>query len=242
MAIAIGDAIRTRRAYVAAIEERARRAEQSRDEEARRRVAEERLRIARELHDVVAHHIAMINVQAGVAAHVLRTQPDAADTALAHVRSAARTVLDEISTLLGVLRHPDDAEDSEPTRGLARLGGLLDSLAAAGLTVEHRQQGDARELPAAVDLAAYRIVQESLTNAQKHGAGGTAHLSLAFTPAGVGITVWNDAPPVNGHANGSGHGLVGMRERAAAVGGTLRTDRDDGRFLVEAHLPAEVRT
>ncbi|MEV6494922.1 histidine kinase [Actinoplanes sp. NPDC051633] len=238
MAIAIGDGLRTRRAYIAAIEERARRAEQSRDEEARRRVAEERLRIARELHDVVAHNIAMINVQAGVAAHVLRTQPDAADTALAHVRQAARTVLDEISTLLGVLRSPDDAEDSEPTRGLAKLGGLLDSMAAAGLTVEHEQQGEARELPAAVDLAAYRIVQESLTNAQKHGAGRAAHLSVTFTPAGVRIAVTNDA---NGGVESNGHGLVGMRERATAVGGTLRANRDGGRFVVEADLPAGVR-
>ena len=238
MAVAIGDGLRTRRAYIAAIEERARRAEQSRDEEARRRVAEERLRIARELHDVVAHNIAMINVQAGVAAHVLRTQPDAADTALAHVRQAARTVLDEISTLLGVLRSPDDADESEPTRGMARLSGLLDSMAAAGLTVEHHQRGEARELPAAVDLAAYRIVQESLTNAQKHGAGGAARLSVTFTPADVSIAVWNEA---DGHAEGHGHGLIGMRERAAAVGGTLRVAREDGRFVVEAKLPAEVR-
>jgi signal transduction histidine kinase len=236
MAVAIGDALRTRRAYVAAIEERARRAEESRDEEARRRVVEERLRIARELHDVVAHHIAMINVQAGVAAHVLRDRPDKAEDALAHVRRAARTVLDEISTLLGVLRRPGDPEESEPTRGLARLGGLLDSLGGAGLRVEHHQEGDARELPSAVDLAAYRIVQESLTNAQKHGGDGAARLRLAYTPAGLEIEVANVAGPDTGE--GGGHGLVGMRERASAVGGTLRAGRVDGRFVVTAFLPA----
>jgi len=111
-------------------------------------------------------------------------------------------------------------------------------MAAAGLTVEHQQRGEARELPAAVDLAAYRIVQESLTNAQKHGAGGAARLSVTFTPADVSIAVWNEA---DGHAEGHGHGLIGMRERAAAVGGTLRVAREDGRFVVEAKLPAEVR-
>ena len=123
LAVAIGDGLRNRRAYVAAIEERARRAEQSRDEEGRRRVVEERLRIARELHDVVAHHIAMINVQAGVAAHVLRQHPGQAEEALGHVRKAARTVLDEISTLLGVLRREDDPIESEPTRDWAGSAG-----------------------------------------------------------------------------------------------------------------------
>jgi signal transduction histidine kinase len=235
MAIAIGDGLRTRRAYIAAIEERARRAEQSRDEEARRRVVEERLRIARELHDVVAHHIAMINVQAGVAAHLLRRRPDQAEEARSHVRSEARSVLDEISTLLSVLRRSDDPEADEPTRGLARLCGLLDSLAAAGLRVEHRQDGESRDLPAAVDLAAYRIVQESLTNAQKHGAGNGAHLRVAYTSAGVHISVWNKTAATE--ASGSGHGLIGMRERAAAVGGTLDTEHGGGRFHLEAHLP-----
>jgi signal transduction histidine kinase len=235
MAVAVGDALRSRRAYVAAIEERALRAEQSREEEARRRVVEERLRIARELHDVVAHHIAMINVQAGVAAHVLRDQPDQAEEALAHVRKAARTVLDETSTLLGVLRRPDEPDENEPTRGLARLGGLLDSLGGAGLRVEHRQEGDARELPSAVDLAAYRIVQESLTNAHKHGNEPAASLRLGYTPAGLDITVSNSAPD---ESDGSGHGLIGMRERAAAVGGTLRAEYSDGHFVVEAFLPA----
>jgi signal transduction histidine kinase len=238
-AVAVGDALRSRRAYVAAIEERALRAEQTREEEARRRVVEERLRIARELHDVVAHHIALINVQAGVAAHVLRSDPDQAEDALAHVRKAARTVLDETSTLLGVLRRPDEPDDTEPTRGLARLGGLLDALGGAGLRVEHHQHGDARELPSAVDLAAFRIIQESLTNAQKHGTGERVRLELSYSPTGVGIVVSNPADvsdvPVTG-----GHGLVGMRERAAAVGGTLSAGPHDGRFVVEAFLPASV--
>ncbi len=237
MAVAVGDALRTRRAYVAAVEERAHRAEQSRDAEAQRRVTEERLRIARELHDVVAHHIAMINVQAGVAAHVLRGQPDKAEEALGHVRHAARTVLDELSTVLGVLRQHDDPEAAtEPTRGLGRLTELLDSMAAAGLRVEHRQDGAARALPSSVDLAAFRIIQESLTNAQKHG-GDTARLQLRYTADGVTVEVHN---PINGLSPaGSGHGIVGMRERAAAVGGTLRIGPGpDGHFSVHAELPA----
>ena len=240
LAVAAGYGLRNRQAYVAAIEDRAVRAEQTREEEARRRVVEERLRIARELHDVVAHNIAMINVQAGVAAHVLRQQPEQAEEALGHVRKAARTVLDEISTLLGVLRNEDDPIESEPTRGLGRLSELLDSLAAAGLHVEHRQEGPARELSSAVDLAAYRIVQESLTNAQKHGTDPVARLLLAYTPKGLRILISNSASGDGG--DGSGHGLVGMRERASAVGGTLHTGRDDGRFVVQAFLPSpEVR-
>ncbi len=239
MAIAVGDALRSRRAYVAAIEERALRAEQTREEEARRRVVEERLRIARELHDVVAHHIALINVQAGVAAHVLRSDPDQAQDALAHVRKAARTVLDETSTLLGVLRRPGEPDDTGPTRGLARLGGLLDALGGAGMLVEHHQDGASRELPSAVDLAAFRIVQESLTNAQKHGAEGRARLTLGYTSAGLEISVSNPADASPGDRSG-GHGLLGMRERAAAVGGTVSAGQSGGRFVVEAFLPAPV--
>jgi signal transduction histidine kinase len=239
MAVALGDAMRSRRAYIAAVEERARRAEQSRDEEALRRVVEERLRIARELHDVVAHHIAVINVQAGVAAHVLREQPEQAEQALSHIRAAGRTVLAELATVLGVLRQPGDQPVStEPTRGLGRLAELLDSLAAAGLRVEHRQTGQARALPAAVDLAAYRIIQEALTNAQKHGSGDTAQLRVGYLADGVTVDVTNPAAQPS-PVDGTGHGIVGMRERATAVGGTLRTGPDGGQYGVHASLPTD---
>ena len=240
MGVAIGDAVRTRRAYVAAIEERAVRAEQSRDEEARRRVAEERLRIARELHDIVAHHLALINVQAEVAVHAVRQQPEQAEEALSHVRQAARTGIEELSTVLTVLRRGDDPEAStEPTPGLTRLAGLLDSVAAAGLQVAHHQNGDARPLPSAVDLAAYRIVQESLTNARKHGRHPTAHLRLSYTRDGLMIAVENRVGPGFAAGPRTGHGLTGMRERAASVGGTLAAGPDaSGRFAVHAFLPA----
>jgi signal transduction histidine kinase len=243
MAVAIGDAVRTRRAYIAAVEERAVRAEQNREEEARRLVVEERLRIARELHDVVAHNIALINVQAGVAAHVLRQQPDRAEEALGHIRLASRTVLDELSAVLNVLRSADEPETStEPAPGLSRLSGLLGSVAAAGLRVEHRQDGEARTLPSAVDLAAYRIVQESLTNAQKHGGDPTAHLRLSYLPDGLVIAVENRvAPGAPPSGATSGHGLTGMRERAASVGGTLDAGSDaNDRFAVHVFLPAPV--
>ncbi|MEV7630165.1 histidine kinase [Actinoplanes sp. NPDC089786] len=242
MGVAVGDAVRTRRAYVAAVKDRALRAEQSRDEEARRRVTEERLHIARELHDVVAHHIALISVQSEVASHVLRREPEQAEEALSHVRDAVRTVLEELSTVLNVLRRDDDpAASTEPAPGLARLGGLLDSVAAAGLRVEHRQNGEARPLPSAVDLAAYRIVQESLTNAWRHGGAPIAHLSLGYTRTGLTIAVENRVEPGLAESAGrpTGHGLTGMRERAASVGGTLDAGPGaGGRFAVRAFLPA----
>ena len=242
LAVVVGDATRIRLANLDAVEVRARQAEHSRDEEARRRVVEERLRIARDLHDVVAHHIAVINVQVGVAAHLLRERPDAAEEALAHVRHATRTVLAELSTVLDVLRSEEqDAEHAsttEPPPGLSRLTAMLDSLAAVGLRVEHRQEGEARPLPSAVDLAAYRIVQESLTNAHKHGSEPAARLLLDYTPAGLGIMVENAAGRPVPDADGCGHGLIGLRERVSSVGGRVRTGRDDGRFTVDAFLPA----
>jgi signal transduction histidine kinase len=235
MAAAAGDATRSRLAYVAEVEERARRAEQDRDQEARRRVVEERLRIARELHDVVSHHIAVINVQAGAARHVLRQQPQAADSALEHIRYASDTVLRELGSIVGVLRQPDEPDSTEPTRGLARIGKLLDASTAAGLKVEHHQQGQTRQLPAVADLAAYRILQEALTNAQKHGAG-TACVTIEYTAGHVSVEVTNHVgtPGIT-----SGYGLLGMRERASAAGGTLQAGPSpDGRFRVRAVLPA----
>ncbi|WP_410793246.1 sensor histidine kinase [Kribbella sp. C-35] len=240
MATAAGDAIRSRRAYVAAVEERAERAEQTREEEAARRVVQERVRIARELHDVVAHHIAVINVQAGAASHILHRQPQQADRALTHIRAACDTVLTELASIVGVLRETDDPDPvTEPLRGLSRLTDMLDALAAAGLTVERKQIGQARELPAVVDLAAYRILQEALTNAHKYGTG-TACLTVTYTVDGVTLDVVN--PIATGNVPGrSGYGILGMKERAASAGGTLDAHpRQDGRFLLHADLPAPV--
>ncbi|NUT37585.1 MAG: two-component sensor histidine kinase [Hamadaea sp.] len=238
MATAAGDATRSRRAYVAAIEERARRAEQTREEETRRRVTEERVRIARDLHDVVAHHIAVINVHAGLAEHTLRSRPEQAESSLAHVRQAAQTVLAELATILSVLRQTGDGDaPTEPVRGLAQLGRLLDAVAATGVKVEHQQSGDARPLPAGIDLAAYRIVQEALTNAHKHGAG-TADLRIEYRPEALVIDVRNPIGAQAAHPDSTGHGVNGMHERATAMGGTLTAGPDgDGRFHLHALLP-----
>ncbi|MBB2949166.1 signal transduction histidine kinase [Actinoplanes lutulentus] len=239
MATAFGDATRNRRAYLAEVEERARRAELTREEEAQRRVIQERLRIARELHDVVAHHIAVINVQAAAASHLVDKRPDQVRPALNHIRHAGDTVLKELGSIVGVLRQSDDPDSAEPTRGLARLPELLEAMAAAGLRVEHHRAGDERDLPAMVDLAAYRIVQEALTNAHKHGTG-EASLTVTYTAQAIGIEVENIV--ATGHdGGGSGYGIVGMRERAAAADGTFQTCTEpDGRFTVRALLPAPI--
>jgi signal transduction histidine kinase len=240
-AAALGVSGRNHKAYVAAVEERARRAEQSREEEARRRVIEERLRIARELHDVVAHHIAVIHVQAGVVGHLLKDQPEAAQQALVHVRRSSRAVLDELGGLLDVLRQPDDpVTPTDPAPSLDRLVCLVDSFAASGLQVDWAMTGTPQPLPAAVDLVAYRLVQEGLTNAHKHGTG-SATLGVAFDGTDVAIDIVN--PSLGGSSVGSGHGLVGMRERARAVGGSvLAAAQSDGTWRVSARLPLQAVT
>ncbi|MFR9791596.1 sensor histidine kinase [Streptomyces sp. MB22_4] len=252
-----GDAVRSRRAVVQAIRERAERAERTREEEARRRVAEERLRIARDLHDVVAHHIALVNVQAGVAAHVMDKRPDQAKEALAHVREASRSALNELRATVGLLRQSGDpAAPTEPAPGLSLLEELAGTFRSSGLPVEVARADQGTRLPAAVDLAAYRIVQEALTNVRKHaGAGARAEVSVVRVGSDIEITVVDDGsgePPAPDHApdatpdpapgTGGGHGLLGMRERVGALGGALTTGpRYGGGFRVHAILPVGTR-
>ncbi|MDX3055362.1 sensor histidine kinase [Streptomyces sp. NE06-03E] len=248
LAGAAGDAVRSRRAFIDAIRERAERAERTREEEARRRVAEERLRIARDLHDVVAHHIALVNVQAGVAAHVMDKRPDQAKEALAHVREASRSALNELRTTVGLLRQTGDPEaPTEPAPGLAVLDTLVGTFRNAGLPVEVACTDPDSPLPAAVDLAAYRIVQEALTNVRKHaGAGAKAEVSVVRVGGTAEITVLDNgrgAGPVPAPADGGRHGLLGMRERVTALGGTLTAGpRYGGGFRVHAILPLTSRT
>jgi len=260
LAAAAGDSLRSRRAYVTAIEERAERAERTREEEAKRRVTEERMRIARELHDVVAHHIALVNVQAGVAAHVMDTRPDQAKQALAHVREASRSALDELRATVGLLRQSGDPEaPMEPAPGLGILDQLVDGFRRAGLPVQVAVTGTppvqdggtagaapphqcatavAGSLPAGVDLTAYRVIQESLTNVHKHaGPGARAEVRITRSPDAMEVTVLDNGPgrPAGGPA---GHGLIGMRERTAALGGTCEAGPGpDGGFRVHARLP-----
>ncbi|MEW2452521.1 sensor histidine kinase [Streptomyces parvulus] len=244
-----GDAVRSRRAFVQAIRDRAEKAERTREEEARRRVAEERLRIARDLHDVVAHHIALVNVQAGVASHVMDKRPDQAKEALAHVRDASRSALDELRATVGLLRQTGDPEaPTEPAPGLERLDELVGTFHHAGLPVEVARADQGTELPAAVDLAAYRIIQEALTNVRKHaGRQAKAEVSVVRVGANIEVTVLDDGTgdgARDGEAPaGGGHGLLGMRERVTAVRGTLTTGpRYGGGFRVHAILPVRNRT
>jgi signal transduction histidine kinase len=241
LAVAAGDASRSRRAYLAEVEERARRAESERDREASRRVTEERLRIARDLHDVVGHQLALINVQAGVAAHVLDDQPGQTRQSLAHIRQASRSALDELRDTIGLLRGPDEpAAPVEPTVGLAALPQLVASVRRSGLQVQHEVRGEVHALPPVADVTAYRIIQESLTNVCKHATRGPlARLALEYRPQALRIVVENDGvAPGAGPPPGGGHGIVGMRERVAALGGSLHAGPHRGGFRVVATLPA----
>ncbi|RVU26408.1 sensor histidine kinase [Streptomyces antnestii] len=243
MAAAAGDAVRSRRAFVDAIRERAERAERTREEEARRRVAEERLRIARDLHDVVAHHIALVNVQAGVAAHIMDKRPDQAKEALSHVREASRSALNELRATVGLLRQSGDPEaPTEPAPGLDRLEDLVGTFRNAGLPVEVACAERATGLPAAVDLAAYRIIQEALTNVRKHaGAEAKAEVSVVLVGPNIEVTVIDNGPgAAQPSPDSGGHGLLGMRERTAAIGGSCSAGpRYGGGFRVHAILPVQ---
>lgn len=248
MAGAAGDAVRSRRAFVDAIRERAERAERTREEEARRRVAEERLRIARDLHDVVAHHIALVNVQAGVAAHVMDKRPDQAKQALAHVREASRSALNELRATVGLLRQSGDPEaPTEPAPASRSSASSWRACARRGCPSRWPARPGEPPLPSAVDLAAYRVIQEALTNVRKHaGPGAKAEVSVVRVGATAEVMILD-----NGRGNGAGtgpaapgggHGLLGMRERVTALGGTLTAGpRYGGGFRVHAILPVEAR-
>jgi signal transduction histidine kinase len=218
--------------------ERAAQLEREQAAEARRAVAEERTRIARELHDVVAHRVSLMTVQAGAAKTVAADDPEAASQAMHAVENAGRQALDELRHLLGVLRPETDVEDLGPQPGLADVPRLVDQSRAAGLDVSLTMDGAQIDLPARVDLSAYRIVQEALTNALKHaGPGARAEVRLQTDNRGVDIEVLDNGRGVT-ILTGSGHGIVGMRERALLLGGRLDAGpRPGGGFHVVAHLP-----
>ena len=218
--------------------ERAAQLEREQAAEARRAVAEERTRIARELHDVVAHRVSLMTVQAGAAKTVAADDPEGASQAMHAVEKAGRQALDELRHLLGVLRPETDVEDLGPQPGLADVPRLVDQSRAAGLDVSLTMDGARIDLPARVDLSAYRIVQEALTNALKHaGPGARAEVRLQTDNRGVDIEVLDNGRGVT-ILTGSGHGIVGMRERALLLGGRLDVGpRAGGGFHVVAHLP-----
>jgi signal transduction histidine kinase len=237
--LAAGEITRNRRAYLREAERRAAEAERTREEEARRRATEERLRIARELHDVIAHNISLINVQAGAAVH--NRDPEQAYAALEAIRQASRSTLRELRSTLGVLRQVDeDAAPVAPAPSLERLDDLAAQTTEAGLPVRCAVAGEPAPLPAPVDLAGYRIVQEALTNALRHAAGATgAEVELRYGDGEVVLRIEDDgrAPEAAPH---EGNGLRGMRERAAAVGGEVTAGpRPGGGFAVRAVLPVD---
>jgi signal transduction histidine kinase len=233
----------------------------ARAEEERRRASDERLRVARELHDVLAHNISLINVQAGVALHLMDEQPEQARSALTAIKQASKDALGELRSVLGVLRQPDDVAPLDPAPTLARLDALVEQARAAGLDVHVAVEGEARPLPSPVDLAAFRIVQEALTNVTKHAGPAAATVRVRYGEDRLVVTVDDDGPraaagpgsaavgpaaapgSATGWATaGTGSGLTGMRERAAALGGELVAGpRTDGGFHVAATLPIEDR-
>jgi len=241
----LGRFVGDRRVYAAQLEARTAELEQARGELARRAVAEERLRIARELHDVVAHSMSVIAVQSGVGAHVADSQPGEARKALVAIEATSRTALEELRRLLGVLRQDDEPQGSlAPAPGLADLDALLGQVVEAGLEVKLGVEGARPRVPLGVDLCAYRIVQEALTNVVKHAGPAQAQVTVCYGDREVTVEVTDDgrgvAAPAGDGRTGAGHGLVGMRERVALFDGDLEVGpRPGGGFRVAARLPFE---
>ncbi|MGH3155098.1 MAG: sensor histidine kinase [Streptosporangiaceae bacterium] len=252
LAVALGEVVRSRRALAAETADRLRIAAEEREGEAARRVAEERLRIARDLHDTIAHSMATITVQAGSALHVLDGADDAGSTpdglrdSLAAIRETSKTALTDIRATLGRLRREDAAEEGGlgDVGGIDRLPALADAVTEAGAPVTLTIEGERVVLPAAVDQAAYRILQESLTNVLRHaGPEACASVRLTFGPGALTIRVSDDGGPVDGRDNGRtgpGHGITGMTERAVALGGELTAGPGaEGGFEIVARLPTQ---
>src|SRR5215217_6873539 len=239
----LGHFVGDRQVYAAQLEERTAELERAREELARRAVVEERLRLARELHDVVAHAMSVIAVQSGVGTHVADSRPEEVGKALAAIEATSRAALTELRRLLGVLRQDSEPQASlTPVPGLANLEGLLAEVAKAGLAVKLRVEGRPAPLPTGLDLSAYRIVQEALTNVVKHAGPAHAQVTIGYRDQEVTVEVTDDGrgavPPASDGRMGTGHGLTGMRERVAAFNGDLEVGpRPGGGFRVAVRLP-----
>ncbi len=245
--LALGDWARTRRHYAAAIEENARLQEAEREDRSRRAVEAERDRIARELHDIVTHHVSVIVIQAGAGLTALDRRPERARTALEAIDQTSREALTDMRRMLGILggaggsdTSTDDARNPMP--GLDRLGELIEQVRAAGLPVEFSMDGVRRPLDAGMELSAYRIVQEALTNALKHARGARSRVRLAYEPWAIEIEVTDQGGVGErdlGETGGGGRGLIGMRERVALYGGEFEAGRTSTGFRVRARLPID---
>ena len=251
--------LRARRRYRQAIEERGWLLERERESAARIAVDAERARIARELHDIVSHNVSLMIVQAGAAREVLATMPNEAAAALAAVESAGRDAMTELRHLLGLLAPAANGDEGEDERGdggsglapqpsLSRLSPLIDRIAFAGLPVDVRISGEPRPLPTGIDVTAYRIVQEALINAVKHGKGGKAEVTIRYADRSLRVEVLTSGPSVlkgaqtgpAPHGDGAGRGLLGLQQRVAVYGGDLDARRRlGGGFRVRARIPVD---
>ncbi|WP_244256981.1 sensor histidine kinase [Kitasatospora cineracea] len=236
---ALGGLSRLHRAVLAAERNRAEYAERTREDEARQRVAEERLRIARELHDVVAHHLALANAQANAVARLLRSKPEQAQQLVDQLTQTTSEALREMKATVGLMRQASDqSAPLEPAPGLAHVPDLIESFASAGLIVDVAVEGESRALPPGAELTAYRIIQEALTNVTKHADTDRAEVRLNYDPDRLRITVTNRGPARDIPSTAPGYGILGMRERAHSVGGILRTEPlPGGGFKVSAEVP-----
>jgi signal transduction histidine kinase len=248
--LALGDWSHTRRRYAAAIEENARLQEAERDDRARRAVEDERERIARELHDIVTHHVSVIVIQAGAGLTALDRRPDGARSALEAIDRTGREALTDMRRMLGILGETRETDGSpaavdatrEPMPGLERLGRLIEEVRAAGLPVELSMDGVRPSLDAGIELSAYRIVQEALTNALKHARGARARVRLAYEPRAIDIEVTDEGGTGQrdiGDGASGGRGLIGMRERVALYGGDFEAAPTPTGFRVHARLPID---
>ena len=239
----LGRAFRNRRLAARSLEARADRLEREQEERARLAAAEERTRIARELHDIVAHNVSTMVVQAGAGTRVLERDPNRARAALASIESSGRQALAEMRRLLGILRTDRDGLALAPQPGLAHLDALIDDVRGAGLPVELTVVGEPLALPSGIDLSAYRIIQEGLTNAIKHAGAAHAEVVVRYGEREVEIEIVDDGRGIAesaGDGARTGHGLVGMRERVNLYGGRLETgSRESGGYRVHACLPVE---
>jgi signal transduction histidine kinase len=238
----VGQALRRERRRSAQLAELAAQLEAEREQRAREAVAAERGRIARELHDIVAHAISVVAVQADAAAKLLERDAARAREPLETIQETARAALAEMRRLVGLLRVTDEGAPLDPQPTLADLERLVDDAERSGLPVSLQISGEPATLPASVALAAYRIVQEGLTNARKHAGPASAHVFIRYEPEAVSVEVRDDGRP-SGSVNGGGHGLVGIRERIALLGGDLEYGRQEsGGFLLRARLPLIAET
>ncbi|MGW5797730.1 sensor histidine kinase [Streptomyces bacillaris] len=233
----LGEAVRTRRELLAEYAARAERAEAEREREAARRVRQERVRVAREIHDILAHTVSAMTVQAGVALDALDTAPEVSRRAMTQVRASGKEAVRELRATLSVLR---ETESTAPAPRLGELPGLVEGVEAGGVRVTLRREPSGGAYPGVVETTAYRIVQEALTNVVKHSGAGRVAVSLTGADAHLEIEIVDDGPPRPEPSTGEGYGLIGMRERVPAVGGTLTYGPVPGSgFRVHAVLPTE---